>query len=377
MTLDESRAEIDKIDAELLKLFEKRLSVCEDIAREKMKNGLPILNAGREKAVLEKAKSAVSPDYAQYAEFLTSYIMELSRSRQREIMETARGAEASKSEIVRSCGEVQNPRVAVGALPGSYAAIAAAKMYEGCELVYLGSFEEVVCCLEDGSADYGVLPVENSTAGSVIDVYDLLLKYKCNIVKALPIRVNHCLLGVRGAALSDIREVYSHPHAFPQCSDFFNRRRRIKKSPCSSTASAAEAVAKTGDPSKAAIASAECAHIYGLDILAESIQDADNNCTRFISVSKRAEIHDSANKISLIIKLPHVTGSLYRALSRFALCGLNLTKIESRPDPKTPFEYYFYVDFLGSLSSQKTVDMLRALKEELPFFYFLGCYNEN
>lgn len=378
MTIDESRSEIDKIDSDILRLFEKRMKISDSIARVKMKDGLPVLNTGREQAILDKAKNSVTPEYSQYAVSLCSYIMELSRSRQHDIL-TAEGGIKFKfnSEISLARAEIASPRVAVQGVPGSYAGIAAAKMYGGCELEFVDSWDKVMCCLQDGSADYGVLPVENSTAGSVIDVYDLLLKYKYNIVKALQLPVSHCLLGVRGAVLADIKDVYTHPHAFPQCKPFFDKHCGLNKIPYCNTAIAAQTVAQMGDRTKAAIASKECAHIYGLDVLAESIQQTDDNCTRFISISKKLELHGEANKISLIFSLPHVTGSLCRTLSRFSMCGHNLTKIESRPDPKTPFEYYFYVDFIGSISSAQTANMLGALRDELPFFYFLGNYDEN
>jgi chorismate mutase/prephenate dehydratase len=249
-------------------------------------------------------------------------------------------------------------------------------MYSNARLSYVSSWQEVMEALKSKTADYGVLPVENSTAGSVIDVYDLLLKYKYSIVKALKLPVSHCLLGVHGAKVSDIDEVYSHPHAFPQCKPFFEKNSGIKKVNSHNTALAAKTVSELGDKKKAAIASKECAAIYGLDVIAESVQQTEDNCTRFVSVAVSPESHENADKISLILSFPHKTGSLYRLLSRFSLNGLNLTKIESRPDPKTPFEYYFYVDFLGSVACEKTLNLLLALKEELVSVYYLGNYQE-
>jgi Prephenate dehydratase./Chorismate mutase type II. len=377
MTLDEARKEIDKIDSLLFELFLKRMRVSDDIVRIKMREGIPILNTAREKEVLAKAEKTAPEEYAQYTVALTNFIMELSRSRQRDILSIESNKDnAFFNEIKSPRKPVESPRLAVQGVPGSFAGKAAATMYPDGKLQFVEKWDEVLCALQDGSADYGVLPVENSTAGSVIDVYDLLLKYKCYIAKGLQLPVTHCLVGVRGASISDIKNVYSHPHAFPQCRSFLEQHPRINKIPYINTALAAKMVAECGDKSKAAIASADCAHLYGLDIIAPSIQDSDLNCTRFIAVSKEFELPDNANKISLVFSLPHITGSLYRTLGRFALNGLNLTKIESRPDPKTPFEYYFYVDVIGNLKAQKTAKLLGAFSEELPFFSFLGNYCE-
>lgn len=377
MTLEESRKQIDLIDKEMLSLFEKRMAVADNIAKIKIEKNLPILNADREKEILESAEKSVNIKYSPYAREFCAFVMELSRRRQREVQTKICGKENSfKKELLSGKKELINPRVTVQGVEGSYASIAAKRMYNNCTLSYVSSWEEVMKAISEGKTDYGVLPVENSTAGSVIDVYDLLLKYKYSIVKALKLPVRHCLLGVKGAKKEDIKEVYSHPHAFPQCRPFFKENCEIKKITCPNTAVAAKSVAEFGDIKKAAIASKECAEIYGLDVIAEAVQQTDDNCTRFVSISKNSETHEHADKVSLILSLPHKTGSLYRLLSSFSLCGLNLTKIESRPDPKTPFEYYFYVDFLGSVLSLKTVNMLLQFKEELPFVYYLGNYSE-
>lgn len=377
LSLEDSRKEIDRIDTEMLRLFEERMAVADNIAAVKFEKNLPILNSSREDEIIDKAKRAVKCDYSTYAAEFCSHMMELSRSRQHEVTGKLSKGELSMRKIVeKKRKELPAPRVAVQGVMGSYASIAARSMYEDGNLIFFDTWNDVMTAIAEGKADYGVLPVENSTAGSVIDVYDLLLNYKYYIVKALRLPVSHCLLGAKGANLSNIKEVYSHPHAFPQCRPFFEDNKNIKKVKCQNTAIAAKTVAELADKTKAAIASKECAEIYGLEVLADSVQQTDDNCTRFVSVSKEPEAHENADKISLIISLPHKTGSLYKLLYRFSLCGHNLTKIESRPDPKTPFEYYFYVDFIGSLSSEKTINLLSELKDELPFLYYLGNYSE-
>lgn len=378
MTLEESRSEIDRIDKQMFSLFEERMKVAENIAKIKIEKNLPILNNSREDEVLEKAGKSVSPEYSRYVKEFTSYMMKLSRARQKEIHSLiVKNEDTYTKKLVSSKAEIKNPVVTVQGVCGSYASIAAKKMYKNCTLKFVESFKDVMKSINSGECDYGVLPVENSTAGSVIDVYDLLISYKLNIVKALRLPISHCLLGVKGTTLSSIKEIYTHPHAFPQCKPFFNENSSIKQVKCKNTAVAAKTVYEMNDIKKAAIASEDCAKLYNLEIIEQNIQQSDDNCTRFVSVSKQPEIHSNADKISLIVSLPHKTGSLYNFLSSFSLCGLSLTKIESRPDPSTPFEYIFYVDFLGNLKSKQTLDLISSIHDELPFMYFLGNYNEN
>lgn len=378
MKLEKARLEINEIDNEILKLFKRRMDASCEIARIKISEGKEIYSADREKSILEKVKILVPETYSQYAVSLYTEIMALSRSFQHEIFALEKHDLSGFQKIIKdSREELKTPKVAVQGVPGAYSSIAAGKMYPHGSLLYNKKWEDVLTAVENGTADYGVLPIENSSAGTVPDVYDLLLKHNCSIVKAYQLKVEHCLLGVPGAAISQVRDVYSHPHAFPQCPSFFEDHKNLNKVTCPNTAMAAEMIAKLGDRTKAAISSKECAEIYSLDILAESIQQAGDNRTRFISVSKKHEFHDGASKISIVISLPHVTGSLYRALSQFSLNGHNLTQIISRPNKDKPFEYFFYIDFSGNINNEKTATLLETLKEELPFFCFLGNYEEN
>lgn len=376
MTLDELRKEIDDVDAQLVKLFSRRMDAVKQIAQQKKVGGLAIYSADREKLVVDKAMSHSTPELYYYVSSLFRYIMELSKMLQRELLVESRPLSVVEQYLKNAKTELPTPHVTVQGIKGSFAMAAAQSMYPKAKISYVASWEDVLYAVEDNACDYGVLPVENSAAGSIAEVYDLLIKYKHYIVKAYPLPVDQCLLGIRGATVSDIRNVYSHPAAFPQCEDFLRSHHKMQRFPMVNTAVAAEYVAREGKMEYAAISSRECAHIYGLDILVEAIQQNKANTTRFISVSKRPEIPEKANKISLVFTLPHVTGSLYRTLSRFALSGLNLTKIESRPNPQKNFEYYFYLDFSGSLRSENTLDLLSALSEELPTFCFLGNYNE-
>lgn len=376
MDIKSIRQEIDTIDGKLLELFSKRMFEVQQVADIKIREGLPILNTQREKEIHERVAGIAPPELADYADSLYSYILELSRCRQREIVRANGGVGAFAKLLDEKVREVAKPRVAVQGVKGAYASEATDMLYPEAETMYAASWEEAIGEVESGDADYAVLPIENSAAGSVLEIYDLLLKYNLFIVKACPVYVDHCLLGVRGSSLNTIKKVYTHPHAFPQCKGFFNEHHRLEKIPYTNTALAAKMVAQEGSMEKAAIASRECAHLYGLNILAESIQDCEDNCTRFVAVSKRFEMPEDANKISIAFTLPHVAGSLYRLLSRFALCGINVAKIESRPNKNRKFEYFFYLDFNSSLKSRATLNLLSSLQEELPSFYFFGNYYE-
>lgn len=377
-SLDDLRKEIDGIDTQLVSLLTKRMETVEAVAAYKQSKGIAVLQADREKTLLDRIASLTPPSYQNDVLSLYRYMLDLSRQRQHEVTHIKNKTENPVSALLRGVrAEKPAPRVTVQGIDGSFASAAARGMYPDGTLHYVDSWADVLTAIGNGDCDYGVLPVENSLAGSVNEVFDLLIQYNYFIVKAMPLTVEQCVLGVKGSKLTDIRKVYSHPVALCQCSDFLRNHRDMQSFPCENTAVAAEFVAREGNLEYAAIASKECAQLYGLDILSESIQQSDNNETRFISVSRTPEISDHANKISVVFTLPHVTGSLYRTLMRFAMSGLNLTKIESRPNAsQNNFEYYFYLDFNGSMREQNTLALITALHEELPSFRFLGNYFE-
>lgn len=371
MTLEEARKSIDDIDAQLIDLFIRRMEAVESVAEYKKGHKMNVFDQSREQLILDRVEALAPRKYASYAKSLHKYIMELSRSRQRDLLDSDDG-----DFPAHTVAPAEKPQVVVQGISGSYSSLAATRMYPDAQISFVETWDEVFLGIRDGTYDYGVLPIENSLAGAVGDVYGLLFRYKYNIVKSLRYEVNHCLLGIHGSSIENVKEIYSHPHAFPQCTDFLSKLHDTRLVPCLNTAVAARLVAKKGNPEAAAIASLDCAELFGLDVLAQSIQSGGSSKTRFISVSKRSEIHEDANKISLVFSLPHVTGSLYRALRRFALNGLNLTKIQSVPNMEKPFEYYFHIDFIGTIQSPETRRLLRALKKELPVFYFLGNYEE-
>lgn len=379
MTLNEIREKIDSIDNRLIALFAERMQAAEQVAEIKKGSGGSVYQGGREQEILDRMKAAMPAGLEAYAAALYTTIMELSRNRQRDLLAVESPFAAKLRALAEAPygGPTADPKVCVQGVPGSYAEKAAKLMYPQGNLHYVEKWEDVLQAVEESRADYGVLPIENSAAGSVIDVYDLLIHSRCSIVKALPLPVDHCLLGLPGAELPKIRSVYSHPQALAQCAAYLKEHPGFKAHSCDNTAGAARYVSGLGDPECAAIASEDCSALFGLKILERHIQQNDLNCTRFVSVAKEAEFSGDANKISLVFTLPHVTGSLSSTLTRFALGGLNLTKIESRPVPGKNFEYYFYLDFSGSIASAATAGLLAALKEELPAFYFLGNYCES
>jgi chorismate mutase/prephenate dehydratase len=373
MNLDNVRIEIDSIDDELIRLFDKRMQLVADVAKVKIKEGLPIFHPEREETIIKKAKDKVTAPHSGYADTFFSSLMDISRQYQHQIIDSHKLKnidDAIKSETI----PMENPTVACAGVPGSYTGTAAQFIYPTGKYLFFETFEDVIIAVKDGKADYGVLPVENTIAGSVTECFDLLYKYKFYITGTKAVSISHCLVATPDAKIEDIREIYSHPQGISQCQPFLKTLKNASTYPCSNTAIAAEMVAKCKDKSKAAISSSEAAKLYGLNILAENIQSNGKNQTRFVSVSPTLNIAPDADRISLAFSIPHKTGSLYRTLARFSYAGLNLTKIESRPIPEKGFEYLFYLDFLGNVHSQNVLSLLNALAEELPDFTFLGNY---
>lgn len=373
MTLEEIRKEIDKIDSRLLPLFIARMHCAEQVAKVKAEQKLPVLNTKREEEILESIGERAG-DYGGEARVLYSTIMDISRALQHKLL----GGGSELRELVESaplCRKTAGKNIACPGVPGSYSHEAAAQLFPNRDTQFYTTFHDVFKAVENGSADYGVVPVENSSAGSVGEVYDYILGYRFYIVGAATLHIHHCLAAAPGVKTQDIRSVCSHPQALAQCSD------RIAKEDWepvqhTNTAAAAKMASESKSASMAAICSATAAKEYGLNILEENIQNSSTNCTRFIVISRELFIPDNAQKISLCFALPHKTGSLSSVLARFAMSGLNLTKIESRPIAERNFEYDFYLDFSGNVRDAKTLDVLCALYSELPRFSFLGNYVE-
>ncbi len=375
MNLKEIRAEIDEADTQLIEAFTKRMDCSKRVAEYKLANGIPVFDPAREQQVMDKAAEKAG-EYGSSARQLYANIMELSRALQHDMLGSG---EALNSAVLCAKDTIpfddKTTMIACFGIPGSYAHRAERTLFPGTIPTFCSSFHDVFAALRNGNADFGIVPIENSSAGSVTDVYDLMLKYRFYIAAAIDIPIDHCLAAVKGTSAESIRTVYSHQQALAQCSDYI-RSRNMEKHEYISTAAAAEMVSQSNDSSIAAICSEEAAEEYGLEILLRGFQNNPANTTRFIVISKELYIDETADKISLCFSLPHRTGSLHNILCRFAADGLNLTKIESRPKTGTSFEYLFYLDFSGNIKEKRTLALMRALSDELTDFSFLGNYSE-
>ena len=378
MDLNELRLQIDQIDDQLVALFGERMEVAAKIADYKKQNRIPIYVPARERAKLQDVANKAGPEMANYTRVLYSMLFELSRSYQ-----SKRSGEISPlyNEITQAIENTpklfpQAPMVACQGVEGAYSQIACEKIFRDPFILYFRDFEGVFNAIEQGMCQYGVLPIENSTAGSVKKVYDLMIRHNFSIVRTFRLKVDHNLLANPGATLSDIKEVYSHEQALNQCSDFLQTIPNVNIVPMVNTAVAAETVAKSGRNDIAALSSRACAELYGLDCLASSVQDKGNNRTRFICISKNLEIYPGADKTSIMMILPHRPGSLYKVLARLYTLGINVTKLESRPIPDREFEFMFYFDLETSIYSEEYVQLICELDELCEEFKYLGSYTE-
>ena len=368
---------IDKIDDEIARLFKRRMELAEQDAAEQKEQGAPVVNPAAERATLARAADAVGESLEREASILFTTIFGMTKARQRAI----RGGEAPLVETIRSATaeHVPFPTKAVVACPGtdgSYAQQAACEMFRIPTLLYFSSFDSVFEAVEKGLCPYGILPIENSAAGSVAQVYDLMVKHSFHIVRSVRTKIDHVLLGRRGAKIENIREVVSHPHAIAQCGAFLKSHPALKTSPGANTAIAAKDLAAGDRMDRAVIASRACAELYGLDILAEGIADASYNYTRFICISRKMEITPDTDKFSIMLSLPHKPGSLNGIIAKFAAVGVNLTKLESRPIPGMDFEFRFTFEFESSPSNPAVLGLLSELSQdpEIEHFTFLGAY---
>jgi chorismate mutase/prephenate dehydratase len=369
MELEELRKQIDEIDGGILELFLRRMECAKQVAEVKRRKDLPVFNEAREREILDDV-SRRAGEYGGQARILYSNLMSMSREAQHSALGS--GAPLRRAVLDASRPPEEPRSAACLGQKGSYSHEALSRLYPEAEPVFFPDFPSIFAAVERGAADLGVLPVENSTAGSVNEVYDLILKYRFSIVAAVSLPVRHCFAS-RETEPGGVRVAYSHPQALRQCAGYL-KQHGIPGEACSSTAEAAALAAR--ESGTAALCSEHAAAQLGLNVLDRDVQDSVGNRTRFIAIGKSLLISPEANKISLCFAVPHRTGTLYAVLARFAAAGLNLTKIESRPIPGRNFEYDFYLDFSGSAADAKTLDLLCALSEELPRFSFLGNYPE-
>lgn len=378
MELKDYRRELDRIDSELVRLFAERMGVAGDIALWKQANGMRVLDLRREKEKLRSVEEQCPEELREYASALFSLIMELSRSRQNRLLHPESPETAAIEKALRETPQLfpESATVACQGVEGAYSGIACEKLFPRPGIFYFSTFDAVFSAIEKGLCRYGVIPVENSTAGTVNAVYDLMRKHDFRIVRSVRVKVDHNLLVRPGTKPEDIREIYSHPQAIAQCAAFLQTLPKVKVIPCENTALAAKMAAESQEPGIAALSSRACSRLYGLDILKSDVQDSGNNYTRFICISRELEIYPGANRTSLMVVLPHEPGSLYRLLSRFNALGINLTKLESRPMPERSFEFMFYFDFDTSVYSPRFIQLMGELGELTDEYEYLGSYSE-
>jgi len=378
MDIQELRKQINEIDEKLVQAFDERMRVALEIAKYKKENGMPVFDPARERDVVNKQTAAVGEDMAMYVKLLYNTIFDISRSYQQSYI-TQRTQ--LTNHIAKAIEETDKlfPKQAVVAcqgVEGAYSQQACDKLFALPNIMYFKRFEGVFQAIESGLCSYGVLPIENSSYGSVTEVYDLMRKYRFSIVRSVRLKIDHRLLTKPGTKLEDIREIVSHEQAIGQCSEFLKKLAGVKVTVCENTAMAAQMVSQSGRNDIAAISAPSCAALYGLSVIKTDISNSDSNFTRFICIAKQLEIYPGANKMSLMLNVQHKPGALYSMIAKFAALGLNLTKLESRPIAGTDFEFMFYFDLDASVYDEAALQLLSELDEGPETFTYLGSYSE-
>ena len=369
------RDEIDRIDRQMVELFEKRMEICGEVAEYKINTGKKVLDRERELSKLQVLGDLAHSDFNRHGVTeLFQQVMAMSRKLQYQLLEQ----NGVKGRLDFTCVDEidkKDVRVVYQGLEGAYAHQAALEYFgEYVNCFHVERWRDAMEAIKEGSADYAVLPLENSTAGIVSDNYDLLNEYSNYIVGEKVVYIDHVLMGQTDAEESDIETVYSHPQALMQCSKFLDEHREWTQMSVNNTAVAVKNVKDSADITKAAIGSKQAAKYYGMKILRERICHGKANSTRFIIVTNQKIFEKNANKISICFEVPHTSGSLYNILSHFIYNDLNMTKIESRPIPEKQWEYHFFVDFDGNLNDSAVKNALRGIKEETANFKILGNY---
>ena len=380
--LDVMRGAIDEIDSQIVHLFERRMAVTQQVGEFKQRNHMPVLDNRRQQEVLEsKAALLREPSLKTDVTLLYETIMGISRRQQRKIVREG-AEEPNYARIVQAMearrAPVENPRVVYQGEPGAYSEQASINFF-GDQVAArgLGHFEDVFLALRDGKADYGVVPIENNSTGAIRQVYDLLSKYEFSLVGETTVKVEHCLVAPKGASFDTITHVYSHEQGIFQSEQFLKQYPHWIPVSSMDTAGSAKYVAATGDVTKAAICSERAAALYGLEILARGVNYSATNTTRFVVVSPQMELRPGADKISTVLTTPHESGCLHEILGIFAVNGLNMVKLESRPIPGKSWEYMFFIEFTGSLTAPGMDGVLRELAQTAADFRVLGNFKTN
>ncbi|MCI7042092.1 MAG: prephenate dehydratase [Lachnospiraceae bacterium] len=375
MDLLELRGRIDEIDQQIVALYEKRMEVSKQVAEYKIETGKRVFDKAREEEKIQKVKSLTHNDFNSHGiEELFEQIMCMSRKLQYQLISEHGGL--NKLPFIKvDCLETQKARVVFQGAEGAYSQ-AAMHQYFGDQIdsFHVDTFRDAMMAIDEGSADFAVLPIENSTAGMVSEIYDLLVEFENYIVGEQIIKIEHCLMAVPGTELSDIKTVYSHPQSLMQSARFLNDHPDWRQISMQNNAFAARKVADEKDKTQAAIASEYAAKLYGLEILKKGVNQSDTNSTRFIIVTNQKIFLKDAKKVSICFEVAHESGSLYHMLSHFIYNNLNMNRIESRPIENRNWEYRFFIDFDGNLSDSAVKNALRGLREEARNMKILGNY---
>ena len=377
MELSEIRKKIDALDDEIVGLYLKRMNLSAEVAAEKAKIGKSVADKEREREIIYRLARKVPEEFAPYLKELYETVFFTGKAYQSALIGKTSETVIRLRELISAglCNLPASATVACQGVKGAFGATAARKFFTATDVLYVKNFAGVFGAVENGLCEYGVLPIENSTAGSVLEVYDLMCKHNFHIVRSTRVKVAHCLAALPSADIKDIKKVISHPQALMQCDEFI-KDSGFKAEADENTAVAAKRVAESGDKTVAALCSKDCADIYGLKVLAENVQTSDANYTRFILIEKDLRVYKGADKISVMTSLPHEPGSLNRILGRFSALGLNLTKIESRPIVGSDFEFMFYFDFDGDCTDTDVQNLIAELENQSDNFAFLGAYKE-
>ena len=378
MAIEELRKEIDRIDSEMVRLYAKRMETARKIGQYKREHRLPVTDTQRERELLNRVGEEAGAENGNGVRALFGFLMAQSRTSQ--MLDGKKQSELG-ALIRRSLEETpqlfpEKATVACQGVEGAYSQQACEKIFHSPSIMYCRTFENVFSAIESGLCTYGILPIENSLAGSVTSVYDQLISRKCYIVRSARVKIDHTLLAPSGAGMEDIREIWSHEQAIQQCSGFLAQNKQWRINICGNTAAAAQMVAESGRKDVAAISSAQCAPLYGLEVLKDGIQNNGNNHTRFICISRKPEIYPGADHTSLMLALPNRPGALYQLLGRFYAQGINLTKLESRPVPGRDFEFMFCFDIDASVYSPSFARLIEELDVTLEQCAYLGSYSE-
>ncbi|MCI8418323.1 MAG: prephenate dehydratase [Lachnospiraceae bacterium] len=373
--LQELRKKIDVLDRQMVELFEERMEVCRQVAEYKIQSSTKVLDRARELEKLEAVRDLAHNEFNRHGvQELFQQIMAMSRKLQYQLLES-HGARGRFPFVMVDKIEREHVRVVYQGEEGAYTQQAMLEYFgENISSFHVEQWRDAMVAIAEGMADYAVLPIENSTAGIVSDIYDLLVEFDNYIVAEKIIPINHALLGLPEADISDIRTVYSHPQGLMQCSRFLDENRHWRQVSLLNTAVAARKVLEDQDKSQAAVASLMAAKVFGLKVLKEHVNHSDTNSTRFIVATNQKMYARDAGKVSICFEVPHESGSLYNVLSHFIYNGLNMSRIESRPIPERNWEYHFFVDFEGNLNDSAVKNALRGIQEEALNLKILGNY---